>query len=93
MPLPCPAPAWMSTCVPGPRQLLDADRDHGHAVLVRLDLLGHADDHVRPRVENGSFWKGGRGESRSNPKAAVRSQRPFFLLRYGYERGVAFSIP
>ncbi len=34
-------------------QLLDADREHRHSVLVRLDLLGHSDDHshdstVRP---------------------------------------------
>ena len=45
MPLPSPAPASISTVCPAPRQLLDADREHGHAVLVRLDLLGHADDH------------------------------------------------
>src|SRR5262249_3809231 len=33
--------------VPGARQLLDADRNHGHAVLIRFDLLGHADDELR----------------------------------------------
>ena len=45
MPLPWPAPDWMSTLWPAARQLLDADGDEGHARFVRLDFIGHA-DHV-----------------------------------------------
>ena len=38
--------------VPGTRQLLDAGGHHRHAVFVRLDLLGDADDHGPPRVRS-----------------------------------------
>src|SRR5262249_14847618 len=45
-------------------QLLDADRRHGHARLVRLDLVGHA-DHVLVAVRHRwspvtSRWSAGR---------------------------------
>ena len=48
MPLPRPAPAWISTRCAGPRQFLDADGNQGHARFVGLDLVGNA-DHVLGR--------------------------------------------
>jgi hypothetical protein len=29
-------------------KLFDADRQHGHSVLIALDFLGHADNHGKP---------------------------------------------
>jgi hypothetical protein len=34
--------------VPAARQFLDADRRHGHAVLIRLHFFRHADNHGPP---------------------------------------------
>ena len=45
MPEPTPAPRFDQHVVPGARQLLDADRQHGHAVFVAFDFLRHADEH------------------------------------------------
>src|SRR5207248_3086972 len=41
-----PGPGLDEHPVPGPGQLLDPGRHHRHAVLVRLDLLRYADDHL-----------------------------------------------
>ena len=44
-PEPSPAPVSTRTLVAGPGQFLDAHRQHADAIFVRLDFLGHADDH------------------------------------------------
>ena len=43
--------------VPAADQLLDADRQHRHAVFVLLDLFRHADDHGRWLREGSSSWR------------------------------------
>src|SRR5206468_2557186 len=39
------------------RQLMHPDREHGDAILVALDFLGHADDHEKLRSITGQAQK------------------------------------
>ena len=64
-PLPCPG--LDQDLMARARQLLDADGDHGHAVFVRFDFLGHADDHdtssVRGRVYSEKTRQANQGQT------------------------------
>ena len=102
MPLPCPAPASIRTVWPAWVSSCGADRQHRDAVLVRLDLLGHADDHpldLRSRWRNRSVELG--CESRlmarairpdSSPKSRQRDRAGHEMGRAALlERGLIYS--